>query len=51
MDFVTKNISVYILDNNFKYTRNTPLAIEIIHVPKVPYAWDQAEIYKEGSSL
>ena len=46
-----KNISVYRMDNTVKYMRNTILAISINYVPKVPYAWNQAEIYKAGSSL
>ena len=46
-----KNISVYRLDNTVKYMRNTLFTISISHVPKVPYAWYQAEIYKAGSIL
>ena len=46
-----KDISVYILGINFKDMRKTLLRIAIRHVPKVPYTWDQAKMYKAGSSL
>ena len=43
-----KKILVYILESTVKYTKKTLLAIAIIRVPKVPYSWYQAEIYKAG---
>ena len=39
------------MDSTFKDTRKTLLKIAIRHVPKVPYTWDQAKMYKAGSSL
>ena len=46
--FIIKNISFYILVSTVKYTMKKLLAIAIIHVLKVLYAWDQADIYKAG---
>ena len=43
-----KYILVYRLDSTVNYTRNTLLVLAISQVPKVPYAWDQSEIYKGG---
>ena len=45
-----KNIPILMLFINAKYMSNTLLATEIIHMPKVIYAWYQAEIFKVGSS-
>ena len=46
-----KNVSVYIFYSTVKYTSKKILAIAIKHVPKIQYPWNQAEIYKAGSSL
>ena len=46
-----KKVLVYIVDSTVNYMRKTLLAIEISHVPKVPYAWYQAETYKASSTL
>ena len=44
-------ILVYRLDSNFRYMRKTLLEIATSHVPKVLFAWYQAEIYKADSNL
>ena len=46
-----KTMLVYILYSTVKYIIKTLLLIVISHVPKVPYAWYQAEICKAGSIL